>query len=120
MEGREYFESIDQYIITFSPDVQKTQENVRGKIRKAAAEAEEAISYQIPTFKLNGELVYFAAFKKHIGFFPTSSGISAFKRELSKYKTSRGTAQFPLDQPIPYDLVTRIVLFRKKENLEKK
>ena len=120
MQGRKHFESIDQYIKTFPPDVQKTLEKMRRTIRKAAPEAEEAISYQIPTFKLNGDLVYFAAFKKHIGFFPTSSGISAFKRELSKYKTSRGTAQFPLGQSIPYDLVTRIVLFRKKENLEKK
>ncbi len=120
MQGRKHFESIDEYIKTFPPDVQKTLEKMRRTIRKAAPEAEEAISYQIPTFKLNGDLVYFAAFKKHIGFFPTSSGISTFKKELSKYKTSRGTAQFPLDQPIPYDLVTRIVLFRKKENLEKK
>ncbi|HYU88674.1 MAG TPA: DUF1801 domain-containing protein [Candidatus Bathyarchaeia archaeon] len=120
MQGRKHFESIDEYIKTFPPDVQKTLEKMRRTIRKAAPEAEEAISYQIPTFKLNGDLVYFAAFKKHIGFFPTSSGISAFKKELSKYKTSRGTAQFPLDQPIPYDLVTRIVLFRKKENLGKK
>jgi len=120
MQGRKHFESIDEYIKTFPPDVQKTLEKMRRTIRKAVPEAEEAISYQIPTFKLNGDLVYFAAFKKHIGFFPTSSGISAFKKELSKYKTSRGAAQFPLDQPIPYDLVTRIVLFRKKENLGKK
>jgi len=120
MQGRKHFESIDEYIKTFPPDVQKTLEKMRRTIRKAVPEAEEAISYQIPTFKLKGDLVYFAAFKKHIGFFPTSSGISAFKKELSKYKTSRGTAQFPLDQPIPYDLVTRIVLFRRKENLGKK
>jgi len=101
MQGRKHFESIDEYIKTFPPDVQKTLEKMRRTIRKAVPEAEEAISYQIPAFKLNGDLVYFAAFKKHIGFFPTSSGISAFKKELWKYKTSRGTAQFPLDQPLP-------------------
>src|SRR5436309_14132518 len=116
---RKQFKTIDEYIETFPEEVRTILEKMRRTIRKAAPEAEEAISYQIPTFKLNGDLVYFAAFKKHIGFFPTSSGISAFKNELSKYKTSRGTAQFPLDQPIPYDLVMRIVLFRKKENLEK-
>ncbi len=120
MQGRKHFESIDEYIKTFPLDVQKILEKMRQTIRKAVPEAEEAISYQIPAFKLNGDLAYFAAFKKHIGFFPTSSGISAFKKELSKYKTSRGTVQFPLDKPIPYDLITKIVLFRKKENLEKK
>ena len=80
----------------------------------------EAISYQIPTFKLDGNLVHFAAFKNHIGFYPTSSGIAAFEKDLSKYKTSKGTVQFPLDKPIPYDLVRKIVLFRVKENLARK
>src|SRR6266516_1027098 len=111
MQRREHFESIDQYIKTFPPDVQKTLEKMRRTIRKAAPEAEEAISYQIPTFKLNGDLVYFAAFKKHIDFFPTSSGLSAFKRELSKSNPSRGPAQFPLAQPIPSALLPRLVLF---------
>jgi len=93
---------------------------MRRTIRKAAPEATEAISYQIPTFKLNGNLVHFAAFKNHVGFFPTSSGIAAFKKELSPYKGSKGSVQFPKDKPIPYDLVKRITEFRVKENLKKK
>jgi uncharacterized protein YdhG (YjbR/CyaY superfamily) len=120
MQGRRHFDSIDGYIKTFPPDVQKILEKMRQTIQKAAPEAVEAISYQMPTFKLDGNLVHFAAFKKHIGFFPTSSGVAAFKNELSTYATSPGTVQFPLDKPIPYDLVTKIVLFRRKENLAKK
>jgi uncharacterized protein YdhG (YjbR/CyaY superfamily) len=120
MQGRKHFGSIDEYIKTFPPDVQKILENVRQTIRKAVPDAEETISYQMPAFKLNGNLAYFGAFKKHIGFFPTSSGVAAFKKELSTYATTLGTIQFPLDKPIPYDLVTRIVLFRRKENLAKK
>jgi uncharacterized protein YdhG (YjbR/CyaY superfamily) len=92
---------------------------MRQTIRKAAPEAEEAISYQIPTFKLNGNLVHFAAFKNHVSFFPTARGVEAFKKELSRFKGSRGTVQFPLDRPIPYDLVRKITVFRRKENLEK-
>lgn len=120
MQGRRHFETMDEYIKTFPPDVQKILEKMRQTIQKAAPEAEEAISYQMPTFKLNGNLVHFAAFKKHIGFFPTSSGVAAFKKELSTYATTPGTVQFPLDKPIPYDLVTKIVLFRRKENSAKK
>src|SRR2546428_14144398 len=115
MQGRKHFESIDEYIKTFPPDVQKTLEKMRRTIRKAVPEAEEAIGYQIPAFRLNGDLEYFAAFKKHIGFFPTSSGISAFKKELWKCKTSRGTVQFPLDQPIRYNLDTSICVFREND-----
>jgi len=92
---------------------------MRQTIRKAAPEAVEAISYGIPTFKLNGNLVHFAAFRKHIGFYPTSSGIRAFKKEISTYKWSKGSVQFPIDKPIPYDLVKKIVRFRVKENLKK-
>jgi uncharacterized protein YdhG (YjbR/CyaY superfamily) len=120
MQTRKKFGTIDEYIKTFPPDVRKILERLRHTIRKAVPEAEEVISYQMPAFKLNGNLVYFAAFKKHIGFFPTASGVAAFKKELSDYATSPGTVQFPLDKPIPYDLVTKIVLFRKKENLAKK
>ena len=120
MQARKKFGTIDEYIKTFPLDVQKTLERLRHTIRKAVPEAEEVISYQMPAFKLKGNLVYFAAFKKHIGFFPTASGVAAFKKELSDYATSPGTVQFPLDKPIPYDLVTKIVLFRKKENLAKK
>jgi uncharacterized protein YdhG (YjbR/CyaY superfamily) len=120
MQARKKFGTIDEYIKTFPPDVRKILERLRHTIRKAVPEAEEVISYQMPAFKLKGNLVYFAAFKKHIGFFPTASGVAAFKKELSDYATSPGTVQFPLDKPIPYDLVTKIVLFRKKENLAKK
>ena len=89
-------------------------------IREAAPEAREAISYRMPTFKLNGNLVHFAAFKNHIGFYPTPSGIEQFKKELSLYKWAKGSVQFPLDKPIPFDLVKKIVIFRVKENLQKK
>ena len=93
---------------------------MRQTIRECAPGAEEAISYQIPTFKLNGNLVHFAAFKDHISFFPTSSGREAFKKELKIYKGGKGTVQFPIDKPIPYDLVRKIVKYRVKENLDKK
>jgi uncharacterized protein YdhG (YjbR/CyaY superfamily) len=120
MERKEQLKTIDGYIKTFPEDIQSILEKMRQTIRKAAPEAVEAISYQIPTFKLNGNLVHFAAFKKHIGFYPTSSGIEAFKKELSPYKGARGSVQFPIDKPIPYDLVKKIVIFRVKENLKKR
>src|SRR6266550_4251852 len=120
MQGRKHFESIDEYIKTFPPDVQKTLEKMRRTIRKAAPEAEEAISYQIPTFKLNGNLVHFAAFKNHISFFPTARGVETFKKELSQYLGSKGTVRFPLDKPIPHDLVRKVTMFRRKENLKKR
>jgi uncharacterized protein YdhG (YjbR/CyaY superfamily) len=92
---------------------------MRQTIRKAAPSSVEAISYQMPTFKLNGKnLVHFAAFKNHIGFYPIPSGITAFKKELSVYKQGKGSVQFPLDQPMPYDLVKRIAIYRVKETLE--
>ena len=119
MERKERFETIDGYIKTFPADIQSILEKMRHTIRKAAPEAVEAISYQIPTFKLNGNLVHFAAFKKHIGFYPTSSGIKAFKKELSPYKGAKGSVQFPIDKPIPYNLVKKIVRFRVKETLKK-
>jgi len=114
------FETIDEYIQTFPEEVQSILEKMRQTIRRAAPEAEEAISYQIPAFKLNGNLVWFAAFKNHIGFYPMITGIQAFKKELSPYKGAKGSVQFPMEKPIPYDLVKKIVLFRRKENLEKK
>ncbi len=118
---KKQFKTIDEYINTFPEDVQSILERMRQTIRKAAPEAVEAISYQIPTFKLNGRnLAHFAAYKNHIGFYPTSSGIKAFKKELSSYKLSTGSVQFPLDQPVPYDLVKKIVIFRVKENLKEK
>ncbi len=111
--------TIDEYIGTFPEDVQQILEKIRQTIHEAAPEAVEAISYQMPTFKLNGNLVHFAAFKHHIGFYPTPSGIEAFKKELSQYSGAKGSVQFPLDKPIPYDLVQKITRFRVKENLEK-
>jgi len=117
---RKQYRTIDAYIRTFPIEVQAILEKMRQTIRKAAPDAEEAISYQIPTFKLNGNLVHFAAFKKHIGFYPTSTGIEAFRKELAPYKWAKGSVQFPLEKPIPYDLVERIVAFRVGENLKKK
>jgi uncharacterized protein YdhG (YjbR/CyaY superfamily) len=117
--GKKRFKTIDEYIGTFPEDVQYILEKVRATIREAAPEAQEAISYQIPTFRLNGNLVHFAAFKNHIGFYPTSSGIEVFKKELSPYKSAKGSVQFPIDKPVPYDVVKKIVLFRVRENLRK-
>jgi uncharacterized protein YdhG (YjbR/CyaY superfamily) len=114
------FNTIDEYIATFPKNIQKILQELRQATRDAAPEAEEAISYQMPTFKLNGNLVYFAAFKNHIGFYPTSSAIEAFKEELSDYKVSKGTVRFPLNKPIPLDLVKKMVSYRVKENLNKK
>jgi len=116
---KQQFETIDEYIKAFPEDVQRILEKMRQTIRKAAPEAEEVISYKIPTFRLNGNLVHFAAFNDHISFFPTSSGREAFEKELSKYKGGRGTVQFPIEKPIPYDLVKKIVAFRRKQNLGK-
>jgi len=99
--------------------VQEILKKIRAAIKESAPAAEEAISYQIPTFKLHGNLVHFAAFKNHIGFYPTSSGILHFKKQLSGYELSTGTAQFPLDKPIPYDLIRKIVRFRVKENMKR-
>jgi uncharacterized protein YdhG (YjbR/CyaY superfamily) len=98
-------------------EIQEKLEKVRQTIRETAPEAEEAISYQMPTFKLNGNLVHFAGYEHHIGFYPIPTGMEAFKDELSQYKTGKGSVQFPLDQPLPLDLIRRIVEFRVKENL---
>jgi uncharacterized protein YdhG (YjbR/CyaY superfamily) len=113
------FTSIDEYIATFPQDIQDILEKLRSTIRKAAPNAEETINYQMPTFTLKGNLVHFAAFKKHIGFYPTPSGIEKFKKELSAYEGAKGSVQFPLDRPIPYDLISKIVKFRVGENLER-
>jgi len=122
MDGnKKQFKTIDEYIKTFPEDVQAILQKVRQTIRKAAPQAEEAISYQMPTFKLNGRnLVHFAGYKNHVGFYPVPSGIDAFEKELSPYKQGKGSVQFPLDRPVPYDLVRKIVLFRMKENLARK
>lgn len=106
---------IDEYIARFPREVQDVLQKIRSVITKAAPEAEEAIKYQIPTFVLNGNLVHFAAFQKHIGFYPTPSGIKEFKDELSAYETAKGSVQFPLDKPVPFTLIKKIVTFRAKE-----
>jgi uncharacterized protein YdhG (YjbR/CyaY superfamily) len=111
--------SIDEYISAFPEDIQEKLQNIRLTIREAAPDAEETISYQMPAFRQNGILVYFAAFKNHISFFPTSSGIEKFKVDLAAYEGSKGTVKFPLDKPIPYDLIKLIVKFRVEENLRK-
>jgi len=110
---------IDEYIASFPKDIQEILEKLRTTIRKAAPDAEEIINYQIPTFTLKGNLVHFATFKKHIGFYPTPTGIEAFKKELSAYEGAKGSIKFPLDKPIPFDLISKIVTFRVKENLER-
>jgi uncharacterized protein YdhG (YjbR/CyaY superfamily) len=114
------FKSTDEYISAFPPGVQDILEKLRQVIRESAPGAAEAISYGMPTFKLNGNLVHFAAFKSHIGFYPTPSAIVAFKKELLAYETSKGAVRFPLDKPLPYGLIERIVKFRVNEVAEKK
>ena len=115
------YRTIEEYIQTFPESVQNILEKMRQTIKKAAPEATEAISYQMPTFKLRGKnLVHFAAFKNHIGLYPIPSAIETFKQELLSYKQGKGSVQFPLDRPIPLDLVERIVVFRVGEILNKK
>ncbi len=111
--------TIDEYIAAFAPDVQVILEKVRATIRQEAPGAEETIKYQMPTFTLKGNLVHFGAFKNHIGFYPVPTGIEAFKSELAAYVGGKGSVQFPLNQPIPYDLIARIVRFRVQENMAK-
>jgi uncharacterized protein YdhG (YjbR/CyaY superfamily) len=113
-------EDIDEYIAGFPSDVQKILQRIRKTIRKAAPAAEEAISYAIPAFKLNGNLVFFAAYKNHISVYPAPRGAPQFKKELTHYAGGKGTVQFPLDQPVPFDLITRIVKYRVAENAAKK
>lgn len=110
--------SVDDYIAHCDPEVRDTLHSIRNTIREAAPDAQEKISYQMPAFAQNGILVYFAAFKNHIGFFPTAEGIEAFKDELNGYKCSKGTIQLPLDKPIPYDLIKMIVKHRVDMNMK--
>jgi uncharacterized protein YdhG (YjbR/CyaY superfamily) len=112
--------TIDEYIAQFPGEIRDMLQQLRQTIHEEAPDAQEAISYRMPAFRLKGNLVYFAAFRDHISFFPTSSAIVAFRKELAGYKTSKGTVRFPLDQPIPFDLVRRMVRFRVQENLGKK
>ncbi len=109
------FTTMDAYIASFPPEARKKLERLRRAIRECAPEAEEAMAYGVPTFRLKENLVHFAAHRNHIGFYPTSSGIAAFRKELTPYKTSKGTVQFPAGEPIPIELVKRIVRFRVGE-----
>jgi uncharacterized protein YdhG (YjbR/CyaY superfamily) len=111
--------NVNEYIADFPKDVQGILEKLRTTIKKAAPGAEELINYGVPAFRLNGNLVFFAAHKNHIGFYPAPSGIEAFKKELSAYEGAKGSVQFPIEKPLPLGLITKIVKFRVKENLEK-
>ena len=110
---------IDKYIAGFPEETQYLLDKIRATIIKAAPEAEEVISYQMPAYKLHGMLVFFAGYKNHIGFYPGAGGIEAFKKEISVYKNAKGSVQFPLNKKLPLQLITRIVKFRVKQNLEK-
>lgn len=112
MRGEQTSDGIDTYINSFPEEVQEILRKIRHMVREAAPDAEEAIKYQIPTFVLGENLVHFAAFEKHIGLYPTPSAIERFKEELSGFKSAKGSVQFPLDSPIPYVLIKRIVKFR--------
>lgn len=116
---RKSYQDIDEYIADYPKDVQKILNKIRRTIKKAAPKAEEAISYQIPTFNFHGYLIYFAAYKNHIGVYPAPRGVEKFKKDLARYGAGKGTLRFPLDEPIPYDLITKMVEFRVKQNSEK-
>jgi uncharacterized protein YdhG (YjbR/CyaY superfamily) len=118
-ESKKQFKTIDEYISTFPEDVRKILNTLRQTIKEVVPDAEETINYQIPTFTLHGNLVHFAAFENHIGFYPTPSGMEAFKKELSGYKGAKGSVQFPIDQPLPLPLIRKIVEYRVKENVER-
>jgi uncharacterized protein YdhG (YjbR/CyaY superfamily) len=118
-ENKTSYKSIDEYILQFPPEIQEILNTLRKVIKESAPCAEERISYQMPAFVLHGNLVYFAACKSHIGFYPTPSGIEAFKNELSEYKWAKGSVQFPIAKPMPYELISRIVKFRAAENTKK-
>lgn len=113
------FKTVEEYIAAFPKEIQEILENMRSIIKSAAPKAEEMISYNMPAFQLDKMLVYYAAWHSHIGFYPTASGIEEFKEDLSKYENSKGAIKFPIDKPLPASLITKIVKFRVKENLEK-
>ncbi|GHT41679.1 hypothetical protein AGMMS49965_11870 [Bacteroidia bacterium] len=112
--------TIDEYIASFEPEIQRTLLEIRNFIKKEVPEATEKISYGMPTFYLNGNLVHFAAFKEHYGFFPSPSGIDAFEKELAPYRSGKGTLRFPMDKPVPWEIIKKVVRFRVKENANKK
>ena len=112
------YQTIDEYVLLFPTNVQEILNNIRNLIREEAPDATEKISYQMPTFALYGNLVHFAAYTNHIGLYPTPTGMEAFQKELSIYKRGKGSVQFPLDKPLPYDLIREIVKFRVRESIE--
>ena len=116
---KDSFATIDEYIAGFPGDIQKKLQEIRATIKSAAPDAQEKISYQMPTFYLKGNLVHFAAHTSHIGFYPAPSGIEAFKNELAAYKNSKGAVQFPINEPLPLDLIRRITIYRVVENLKR-
>jgi uncharacterized protein YdhG (YjbR/CyaY superfamily) len=117
-ENKTIYKTIDEYILQFPPEVQEILETLRKVIKEAAPEAEEKMSWQMPTFALHGNLVHFAAHKNHIGFYPAPTGIDAFKNELAEYKGAKGSVQFPIKKPMPYELISKIVKFRVAENIK--
>jgi uncharacterized protein YdhG (YjbR/CyaY superfamily) len=117
-ESKTKYKTIDEYILQFQPEVQKILQTLRKVIKEAAPNAEEKMSWQMPTFALHGNLVHFAAHKNHIGFYPAPSGIEAFKDELAEYKGAKGSVQFPIKKPMPYELISKIVEFRVAENVK--
>ncbi|MBK3913307.1 iron chaperone [Listeria ivanovii] len=119
MDNKLEFSTIDEYIVGTPPETQPILQKIRETIQAAAPEATEKISYQMPTFYFEGNLVHFALAKKHFGFYPASSGIAAFEPELGEYKHSKGAVQFPIDQAVPYDLIAKMVTFRLAENKQK-
>lgn len=118
-ENKVTSKSIDEYILKFPPEIQEILQNIRKVIKESAPDAEEKISYQMPTFAFHGNLVHFAAWKNHIGFYPTPSGNDAFKHELSEFKVAKGSIQFPIEKPMPYELISKIVKYRVAENIKK-
>jgi uncharacterized protein YdhG (YjbR/CyaY superfamily) len=112
--------SVDEYISSFPEYAQKKLKELRGIVKELVPQAQERISYQMPAFFLGGNIVYFAGFSKHIGFYPGANGIAAFEKELKKYKYAKGSVQFPIDEPLPVELIKRIVNFKVEINLQKK
>lgn len=116
LDSKKSFKTVDEYIQSFPKDVAERLEQIRQTVKKAAPDAQEVISYNMPLFKQNGRLVYFAGYKNHIGFYPMTGAIKKFNKEISVYKWSKGSVQFPNDKPIPYDLIKKMIEFRVKEN----
>ena len=116
--NRKHFATVDEYIASYPKEIQQILETIRRTIKSSAPNATETISYKMPAFRLNGILVYFAAHKNHIGFYPTPSAITEFSKELSNYEFSKGSIKFPLNEPIPLELIKKIVEFRVKENTD--